>query len=129
MPEERDEFDRIVEHLDLDMSFPDDPPPEPKPQPSPLPRELEPSDSQDDQFYRRVQPVSRPWKRGSVMAWSAVLGAPAILVGSSVFAIILPRHLLAVLALLFVAGAGYLITRLPEHGPSDRDDPDDGAVL
>ena len=32
-------------------------------------------------------------------------------------------------ALTFVASAIYLIAQLPEHGPSQRDWPDDGAAL
>ena len=42
---------------------------------------------------------------------------------------ILPRPMLAGAVLIFVAGAIYLISQLPEHGPSRSDWPDDGAVL
>lgn len=117
-----DEFDRIVEQLDLDLSFPDEPTEPARTEPVEAPVEEEP-------FYRRVEPTARPWRRGTSLAWAAVLGAPLSLVLCSMLAYIVPRPVLVALVLLFLAGVLYLVSQLPEHGPADPDDPDDGAVL
>ncbi len=128
-----DEFDRIVERLDLDLSFPDD---ETAPNPGAADDEASrpwsrgpDADDEEEPFYRRVQPSERPWRRGTTLAMTALVGAPLTLVVCSLMAIIVPRAVLAALVLLFVAGAVYLIAQLPEHGPADRDGPDDGAVI
>jgi len=134
-----DEFDRIVEHLDLDLSFPDTEP-EPRPttdEPTGEPPESHerwtrgPSepDDEDEPFYRRVEPSARPWRLGISLAWFAVLGGPLALVLCTMSGYIVPRSMLAALVLLFVAGAIYLFSQLPERGPADPDAPDDGAVL
>jgi hypothetical protein len=125
---ERDEFDRIVEGLDLDLSFADEPLPEPPAAPQPPPRQTQPPE--DEQFYRHVdaRPLV-PRRRGVVLAWAGVIGAPMLLVLATVAHVFLDRPIVAGAALTFVASAIYLFLQLPEHGPSRRDWPDDGAVL
>jgi len=130
---ESDEFDRIVEHLDLDLSFPDTPsepaqPPHESAAPEPWTRG--PSlPAEDEEFYRRVELPARPLRMGPSLAWLAVIGGPVTLVLCTIVGYIVPRPLLAALVLLFVAGAVYLFSQLPERGPADPDSPDDGAVL
>lgn len=137
-----DEFDRIVERLDWDLPFPtdDETPhqseddgheqegPVPVTPAGPQRRSPDPVD-EDEHFYRRVQPVARPWRRNTMLAWLAVIASPVLLVLASTTTFYVPQSVMAGLALLFLAGAAYLITNLPEHGPADDDDPDDGAVL
>lgn len=131
---DRDEFDRIVEGLDLDLSFADEPiVPAPAPAPSPVTDERgdDPSATQpDEQFYRQVdgRPLV-PRRRGIVLGWAGVVGAPLLLVLATVAHIYLDRPVVGGAALIFVASAIYLFLQLPEHGPSRRDWPDDGAVL
>jgi hypothetical protein len=124
---ERDEFDRIVEGLDLDLSFADEPLADPAPPPLAAPR-VEPAE--DEQFYRHVDATPLvPRRRGIVLAWAGVVGAPLLLVLATVAHVYLDRPLVAGAVLIFVASAIYLFLQLPEHGPSRRDWPDDGAVL
>lgn len=128
---ERDDFDRIVEGLHLDLSFPDEIP-DPVPDPADHPQPVESSEAGETQepFYRRVEPTSLvPRRRGVALAWAGVIGAPLLLVVATVAHIVLDRPIIAGAALIFVASAIYLFLQLPEHGPSRRDWPDDGAVL
>ena len=133
---ERDDFDRIVEGLHFDLSFPDEPAdPVDEQQTHPSRRdtddaapEIEPAETQEP-FYRRVEPTPLIHRRGVFLAWCGVLGAPAVLVLATIAHIYLDRPLIAGAALIFVASAIYLFLQLPEHGPSRRDWPDDGAVL
>lgn len=129
--ENGDEFDRIVEQLDLDLSFP-----EAEPAASLTDDEVdrwtrtpEPVDEEAEPFYRRVELPARPLRLGTSLAWVAVVGGPLLLVACTVFGYIVPRSMLTGLVLLFVAGAVYLFSQLPERGPADPDAPDDGAVL
>ena len=108
-----DEFDRIVEGLDLGLEFPAE-------EPLPAPPLVHPSGATAN--------VTPPNRRRAV-AWGAVLGAPLLLILATVSGWLLPRSLVAVAALIFVAGSIYLISQLPEHGPGHPDWPDDGAVL
>jgi hypothetical protein len=130
---ERDDFDKIVEGLHFDLSFPDEPA-DPVPQ-DPHPSRDEPADDLDpaeteEPFYRRVDPTPLvPRRRGIMLAWCGVIGAPLALVLATVAHIFLERSVVAGAALIFVASAIYLFLQLPEHGPSRRDWPDDGAVL
>lgn len=129
---ERDEFDKIVEGLDIDLSFPDEPVDPITPivdEPVPVEWEDEP-DEPEEQFYRQVstQPLI-PRKREIILAWAGVVGAPAIVGLAALADIFLDRTVLACAALIFVASATYLFLQLPEHGPSRKDWPDDGAVL
>jgi hypothetical protein len=126
---ERDDFDKIVEGLHLDLSFPDEPA-DPVIDPATrvdLPEE--PAETEEP-FYRRVDPTPLvPRRRGVLLAWCGVIGAPAALVLATVAHVFLDRPIVAGAALIFVASAIYLFLQLPEHGPSRRDWPDDGAVL
>lgn len=137
---ERDDFDKIVEGLNFDLSFPDEPA-EPKPQPQPEPH---PSLSEavydlnfmDDDldpevpFYRHVEPTPLvPRRQGLRFAWAGVVGAPLLVLLAALAHVFLSRALVGGAALIFVASAIYLFLQLPEHGPSRRDWPDDGAVL
>lgn len=128
---ERDDFDKIVEGLDLDFTFPDEPA-DPVVEPTPqmrAPERDEPVDPQEA-FYRQVDRTPLiPRRRGILLAWCGVLGAPLALVVATVAHVILDRPLIAGATLIFVASAIYLFLQLPEHGPSRRDWPDDGAVL
>ncbi|GAA0190577.1 hypothetical protein GCM10008944_03200 [Cytobacillus oceanisediminis] len=131
----RDAFDDIVSRLDLDLPFPpeaDEPDPAPVEEPAePEPFELDDEpDPVDEQFYRRVDPgPGRPMHRGRAVAWGGLVGSPLLLMFASLAGQWLSSPVLLGAALTFVASAIYLIAQLPEHGPSQRDWPDDGAAL
>ena len=130
----RDDFDDIVQRLDLELSFPDDPPSAPAVRhPSQQDEPHDPADDPDpvdEQFYRRVpQGPARPWHRGRVLAWAGVAGSPTALVLATLAGVWVGRAVLLCAGLTFVAGAIYLVSQLPEHGPAQRDWPDDGAEL
>lgn len=127
---ERDDFDKIVEGLDLEFEFPDEPAdPAPVDPPAPVQAPVEHAETEEP-FYRRVAATPLiPRRRGTILAWCGVLGAPMLLVVATVIGQILPRPFLASAVLIFVASSIYLISQLPEHGPSRPDWPDDGAVL
>ncbi|WP_332641693.1 hypothetical protein [Aeromicrobium sp.] len=131
MPE-KDDFDKIVEGLDLDLDFPDEEPePAPVEQPPPLvwSDDTEPVEAEEP-FYRKVEPTPRrPRSRAMTLAWIGLAGAPLALVIATMFGEILPRPILGAAVLTFVAAAIYLVSQLPEHGPGRSDWPDDGAVL
>lgn len=131
---ERDDFDKIVEGLELDLSFIDEPeePAAEEPEPTWSPRTDDDVDAEDTEepFYRKVEPTPlMPRRRGIMLAWVGVLGAPLSLVIATMSGVFLDRPIVAAASLTFVASAIYLILQLPEHGPSRRDWPDDGAVL
>lgn len=128
---ERDDFDRIVEGLELNLEFPDEvPEPEPVDPPLVWSDDTEPVEPEQEPFYRKVEPARlRPRRRGVTLAWIALAGAPLLLVVATMIGEILPRPMLAGAVLIFVAAAIYLVSQLPEHGPGRRDWPDDGAVL
>ena len=132
---ERDDFDRIVEGLHFDLSFPDEPA-DPVVDETQHPSRRDTDDDAhaeqapaEEPFYRRVEPTPLIRSRGVLLAWCGVLGAQAMLVLATLAHIFLDRPLIAGAALIFVASAIYLFLQLPEHGPSRRDWPDDGAVL
>ena len=131
-----DEFDKIVESLDLELPFPDEAPePEqwstPEPWSQPEPKRRAPAERDDDDVAYRTPPARqrRPPNRARTLAWVAVLGGPGLLVLATMVGILLPRPVVLAAAIIFVAAVIYLISQLPEHGPSRRDWPDDGAVL
>lgn len=132
----RDAFDDIVSRLDLDLPFPaeaDEPRDTPQAQepaePEPFELDDEP-DPVDEQFYRRVDPgPGRPMHRGRAAAWGGLVGSPLLLMLASLAGQWLSSPVLLGAAITFVASAIYLIAQLPEHGPSQRDWPDDGAAL
>jgi hypothetical protein len=128
---DKDDFDKIVEGLDLDLDFSDEVP-EPAPvEPPPLvwSDDTEPVEAEEP-FYRKVEPTPlRPRSRAMTLAWIALAAAPLALVIATMFGEILPRPILGAAVLTFVAAAIYLVSQLPEHGPGRSDWPDDGAVL
>lgn len=128
---EPDDFDKIVEGLDLDLGFPDEVP-EPAPvEPPPLvwSDDSEPVEAEEP-FYRKVGPTPlRPRSRAVTLACIGLAGAPLALVIATMFGEILPRPILGAVVLIFVAAAIYLVSQLPERGPGRSDWPDDGAVL
>jgi hypothetical protein len=128
---DKDDFDRIVEGLDLDLSFPDEPA-DPVVEDPPLhwsPEEPEPVETEEP-FYRRVDSTPLiPRRRSVLLAWIGLVCAPLALVLATVVHVFLDRSILAAAVLIFVASAIYLFLQLPEHGPGRRDWPDDGAVL
>jgi hypothetical protein len=128
---EKDDFDKIVEGLDLDLDFSDEVA-EPEPvEPPPLvwSDDTEPVEAEEP-FYRKVGPTPlRPRSRAMTLAWIALAAAPLALVIATMFGEILPRPILGAAVLTFVAAAIYLVSQLPEHGPGRSDWPDDGAVL
>jgi len=142
---EQDDFDEIVQNLDLDLSFPEDPrePQHPSvrhhrradmhPEAEAEAEAEEPQsfdDLPDEPFYRQVEPAPmRPKHRGRTLAWTAVLGSPLAIVLFTLAHVWLPKPVLLGIALTFVAGSIYLISQLPEHGPGRPDWPDDGAAL
>lgn len=128
---ERDDFDRIVEGLDLNLSFPDEPadPVGQEPELTWTPDDEEPAETEEP-FYRKVDPTPLiPRRRSLILAWIGLLGTPLAVVVATVLDIFLDRSILAGAALIFVASAIFLFLQLPEHGPSRPDWPDDGAVL
>jgi hypothetical protein len=143
MADKPDDFDEIVQNLDLDLSFPDDPR---EPQHPSVRRHRRPDlqaeddieaeepesfdDMPDEPFYRRVEPTSIwPRHRGRTLAWAAVLGSPLAIVLFTLAHVWLPKSVLLGIGLTFVAASIYLISQLPEHGPGRPDWPDDGAAL
>jgi hypothetical protein len=124
---ERDEFDEIVQHLDLDLDFPDPSDERSEPDVQPPTNPAARSSDVGEEFYRRVDPgPRRPWRRNVTAAWIGLVGSPAALVVCSLAGYIAPRSIVAALALTFVAAAVYLIAQLPDR-PSGG--PDDGAVV
>ncbi len=149
MADKSDDFDEIVQRLDLDLPFPDDAAPEGpakrghfehpsvrrhrRAEPPPEAEDDEPEsfdDMPDEPFYRKVPPAPiRPRHRGRTLAWIAVLGSPLAIVLFTLAHVWLPKSVLLGIGFTFVAGAIYLISQLPEHGPARPDWPDDGAAL
>ena len=149
MADKPDDFDEIVQRLDLDLPFPDDADPDGPParehfehpsvrrhrraEPSPEAEADEPEsfdDMPDEPFYRKVQPAPfRPRHRGRTLAWIAVLCSPMSIIVFTVAQVWLPKSVMLGIGITFVAGAIYLISQLPEHGPARPDWPDDGAEL
>lgn len=146
---EPDEFDAIVRRLGIHLSFPDDAPveaprasgrqdgPEQPAAEGDLPPELaetdsfdETPDARDEQFYRRVEPRAiGPVHRGRALAWIGLVGSPLLLMLATLAGSWLSSSVLLGAGITFVASAIYLISQLPEHGPSQPDWPDDGAEL
>ena len=140
MGEHPDDFDEIVQNLDLDLTFPDEPTRQPehpsvRRQHRDAPAEAESDEPEfddlpDEPFYRRVEPASIwPRHRGHTLAWLAVLGSPLAIIVFTLAHVWLPRSVLLGIGLTFVAGSIYLISQLPENGPGRPDWPDDGAAL
>jgi len=144
MADKPDDFDEIVQRLELDLPFPDEPPAREQLQhpsvrrhrrvePRPEAEADEPEsfdDMPDEPFYRKVPPAPiRPRHRGRTFAWIAVLGSPLAIMVFTLAHVWLPKSVLLGVGLTFVAGSIYLISQLPEYGPGRPDWPDDGAAL
>ena len=144
MADKPDDFDEIVQRLELDLPFPDEPPAREQLQhpsvrrhrrvePHPDAEADEPEsfdDMPDEPFYRKVPPAPiRPRHRGRTFAWIAVLGSPLAIIVFTLAHVWLPKSVLLGIGLTFVAGSIYLISQLPEYGPGRPDWPDDGAAL
>lgn len=143
MADKPDDFDEIVQNLDLDLRFPDEPPIREPEHPSVRRHRradrsqeseaVEPEsfdDMPDEPFYRRVPPAPiRPHHRGRTLAWVAVLGSPLAIMLFTLAHVWLPKSVMLGVGLMFVAGSIYLIAQLPENGPGRPDWPDDGAAL
>ncbi|MET0469093.1 MAG: hypothetical protein ABWZ87_10135 [Aeromicrobium sp.] len=133
----RDDFDRIVEGLDLDLTGLEDfdrsaaqaaAARERAELEEEQRRAAEPAEA-DDQFYRDVGPADLPSDRRTKIAWFVVVGAPALLLLARFASIRPPTFVVAVVVIAVVVAVVYLIARLPDRGPSNPDWPDDGAAL
>lgn len=124
-----DPFDEIVQHLDLDLTFPDVVEPAP-PLELPAPPPVVINDPEAEPFYRHLEPREPiPHRPRVLLAWLGILGGPALIMIASIVHWFLPRPLLLGLGLVFVASAIYLISQLPERGPAEPNWPDDGAQI
>ncbi|CAN5148308.1 hypothetical protein BH09ACT10_BH09ACT10_03070 [soil metagenome] len=124
-----DEFDKIVEGLDLDLNF--EPFEEPEAE-APVAEIIKvPDETPDDSELHDWEVHEPPAELNArrLVGWSAVLGGPALLIVATVFDQVLPRTVAFAAVMAFVAGAVYLVLQLPDHGPGRPDWPDDGAVL
>jgi hypothetical protein len=123
-----DPFDEIVQHLDLNLTFPDVVEPAPVELPAPPPVVI--NDPEAEPFYRHIEPREPiPHRPRVLLAWLGILGGPALIMIASIVHWFLPRPLLLGLGLVFVASAIYLISQLPERGPAEPNWPDDGAQI
>lgn len=138
-PSSSDDFDRIVEGLDLDLSGLDDfddaaarnaATRERAELEEQQRRESEPSEPQEEQFYRDVGPADLGGAdTRTKLAWFVVIGGPALLLLAMMASMRPPSVLVGVVIAAAVAAVVYLIARLPDRGPSNPDWPDDGAAL
>jgi len=138
--DDRDEFDRIVEGLDLDLTGLEDldaaaerrarEAEEPSPDPGDeLPPELREDGDEETAFYRQVPPARLRPARGTGLAWAGVLAAPLLVAASLFFGFWVPEWFIGLLTVVAVSSVAWLFWRLPERGPSQPDWPDDGAEL
>lgn len=128
---ERDEFDRIVEGLDLDLDLDEIERTEFRaaaPTPPAAPRVDAPT-GQDEEFYRVVPPARLRPGRHVLWAWIGVMVAPVVLVVSALLRWPVSMGLVTLVTAVSGASAIYLVWRLPSHGPAQQDWPDDGAAL
>ena len=138
MPASSDDFDRIVEGLDLDLSGLDDfddaaarnaASRERAELEEQERREREPEEPAEEQFYRDVGPADLRADSHTKLAWFVVIGGPALLLLSMMASVRPPTFLVVLVIAAAVAAVVYLIARLPDRGPSNPDWPDDGAAL
>lgn len=133
-----DDFDRIVEGLDLDLTGLDDfdaaagraAAANERAELEAQQRAAEEPPDEDDQFYRRVGPADvHAIDKRTKAAWFVVVGGPIVLLVSIMLSLRLPTAVVGVVIAAVVAGVVYLIARLPDRGPSNPEWPDDGAAL
>ncbi|GAA3529677.1 hypothetical protein AFL01nite_00880 [Aeromicrobium flavum] len=134
-----DDFDRIVEGLDLDLSGLEDF--DASAARAAAARERDEQEEQkrreaadaaepaDDQFYREVGPAEFRAKGSTRIAWLVFVGGPALLLIATMASVRLPPMLVATVFIGVVVSVVYLISQLPDRGPSNPDWPDDGAAL
>jgi len=133
-----DDFDRIVEGLELDLTGLDDfddaaaraaAARERAELEEQQRREAEPEEDPAEQFYRQVGPADLRADPRTRLAWFVVIGGPAVLLLASMASLRPPAPVVGLVIAAAVAGVVYLIARLPDRGPSNPDWPDDGAAL
>ena len=133
-----DDFDRIVEGLDLDVDGLGDfdaqaariaAERERRELEEQQRREAADDEEPTEQFYREVGPADLRADPRTKAAWIAVIGAPVLLLVATMASWRLPAFVIGVVITAAVAGVVYLIARLPQRGPSNPDWPDDGAAL
>ncbi|MFS0884772.1 hypothetical protein [Aeromicrobium sp. 179-A 4D2 NHS] len=133
-----DDFDRIVEGLELDLTGLDDfddaaaraaAARERAELEEQQRREAEPDEDPAEQFYRQVGPADLRADPRTRLAWFVVIGGPAVLLLASMASLRPPAPVVGLVIAAAVAGVVYLIARLPDRGPSNPDWPDDGAAL
>ena len=83
------------------------------------------AEESDDDFVPDEPPSLSDTEPAIMLAWIAAAGGPLFLVFTAIFWRQAPMLLVAGVIVAFLAGAGYLLFRLPNH----RDDSEDGAVL
>lgn len=137
---EREEFDRIVAGMEFDLDGLDDldvdAPPAPPHEEFDVALEEDDSDSDEDitessadAFYREVPPARIRPARGTSWAWWCLSGSAVILLMTAITGSPLPSSVMIALTLVSIASVIFLVSRLPERGPGQRDWPDDGAAL
>ncbi len=130
-----DDFDRIVEGLDLDLTGLDDfdgaaaRAAAAREQAELAEQQHELEEPPDDEFYRAVGPADLRADSRTKTAWFVIIGGPAILLLSTIASVRLPMPLIMTVIAAAVAAVVYLIARLPDRGPSNPEWPDDGAAL
>lgn len=149
-PRERDEFDRIVERLELDFSddaFADpgiDPDIDPDidsdavPDSGPDSDEQQPSEAdewwegfderfeRDEKSYRNAPPVSQSVRRQVLFAWCGVALSPIVLFFTTATRTAISPGILWLMFVVSVGSAVYLFWQLPQRRP---DDPGGGAQV
>lgn len=133
-----DDFDRIVEGLDLDVTGLEDfddsaarvaAAREQAELAELAERQRESEEPPDDQFYREVGPADLHADNRTKIAWGVIIAGPALLVLSTIASINLPMAAIVTVIAASVGAVVYLIARLPDRGPSNPEWPDDGASL
>lgn len=90
------------------------------------PRDYVPPEEDDDQFLPPDPAPLSSMQPSLVLGWAGAAGAPLALAFCALFWRSAPAMVITALILVFLAGAGYLIKRLPS-GDTHRDD--DGAAV
>ncbi len=138
-----DDFDRIVEGLDLDLSGLEDfdaaaeraaaaRAAAERERIERLRREAlerESAPTPEERAYREVGPAGLHAAGAKRWAWLVVVGGPAVLVLCAIASWRPPTAIVLAIIAAVVGAVVYLIAQLPDHGPSNPDWPDDGAAL
>lgn len=83
-------------------------------------------DDDDDGFVPEELPSLRNSDPAIMLSWLGAAGGPLFLVFSAIFWRQVPTLLVVAVIMAFIAGTGYLISRLPNHRDHDSGD---GAVV